>query len=354
MPLLRLIDHLKGNDAISRIPNLVYRREDNKIIENPREDYPIEDIPLPDFDGLPLEAYRIKQDTNNLVLPYQISKGCLNRCSFCTFPAVSRKLAFKSNDKVVNDLAQMKKKYQSRIFFFCDELINNSYDRLEELCDLFIKNKLDILWSAHAKVGNLDKRILKKMREAGCFRLAFGIESGSNKILESMNKGFTAEQAGNTLKDAFEAGINVRISLINGYPHEKNDDVKKTLDFIRKNRKYISYAWVYKFSLNYGSAIYLHPERYGVKNLIAENRDFCFRFDETSGLKWKQRKRQQRYNHMRTLQAVYGNLAFNRKHRLLLFCFISAFYFITVKLKKAYSFISIKLKRTYFFIVKPK
>jgi radical SAM superfamily enzyme YgiQ (UPF0313 family) len=323
VPLLKLIDYLKKSISISDVPNLSYRNN-GKLTVNQRQHYPIEDIPMPDFDGLPMELYktRFTKGRDYISLPYQITRGCTNRCSFCCNIYVNNKLEFKSYDKVLSELSQMKQRYKSKLFGFCDDGINNSYEYLEGLCNLFIKNKLNINWSVYVKVGNLDKHILRKSKEAGCQWLFFGIESGSDRMLKMMNKGFTSEQAGKTLRDSYEAGITNLVSLIAGYPHETQEDIRQTIDFIRKNKKYIHYLRLHNFRLLYNSPIYYNSQNYGVENLRPAMGYHYFAFDECIGLKWEQKQKQQDYSERQIAKAIYKYSKFNWKVKtFLIYCF---------------------------------
>jgi hypothetical protein len=305
VPLLKLIDYLQGKTGISEIPNLIYK-DNGKVATNPREYYPIEDIPIPDFEGLPMHLYKRPQFgyIYTTILPYQISRNCTGRCSFCNYKNVNRPIEFKSYDKVINELMQMKERYKSKRFYFCDDTINNSYEYLEGLCNLFIKHKLDIEWYVFAKVGNLDKHILKKMKMAGCQWLFFGVESGSDRILKMMNKGFTSEQAAATLKDSYEAGLQNCVYFIAGYLSETQEDINQTLKFIKKNRKYIHLIFIFEFSLEYGSEIYFNFEKHGITNLYPTPSRVIFAFDESGGLKWEQKHKQQEHSKRQIIRAM--------------------------------------------------
>lgn len=319
IPLLRLIDYLKKSIPISDVPNLIYR-DNGKLIANPRQHYPIEDMPMPDFDGLPIDLYKNSKFGNRIILPYQISRGCTSSCSFCPNRYLNSKLEFKTFEKVINELSQMKERYNCNSFYFCDDVINNSYEYLEELCDILIKNKLNINWAVYVKVGNLDRHILGKMIDAGCHKLKFGIESGSDRILKMMNKGFTSEQASKTLRDGYEAGMKNLVSLITGYPYETQEDLKQTLEFIRINKKYIHYIDIFRFILIYDSAIYFNPEKYGLVNLISTSSRYTFAFDELNGLKWKQKKKQQWHSNKQLIKVAYMNSKFKLKLIFFLLC----------------------------------
>jgi len=319
-PLIKLLECLKNGSDINKVPNLIYKINE-KLISNPRSCYSIEDNPAPDFTDLSLELYKnYYSDFSgcDTLLPYQISRGCTGNCSFCNHKYIDHKLEFKSHEKVVAELSAMKARYNKRMFYFCDTAINNSYDYLDTLCGLFIKNKLDICWSTYAKVDNLDRRILRKMKKAGCRCLRFGIESGSDSVLKSINKGHTTEQAEEVLKNSAEEGIRNYIFLIAGYPYETEKDVRKTKDFIRKNKRNIYYVESNRFLLSYGSLMYRHPERYRIGNLAPTVFRYTFCFNETYGQRWNDKKRQQdcRLNQLR--KEAYINMRFFCKLKVFL------------------------------------
>jgi anaerobic magnesium-protoporphyrin IX monomethyl ester cyclase len=292
-PLLKLVAYLNNEIPVSEVPSLIYK-ENGQLRSNPQKCYPLEDAALPDYTGLPVDLYRVPQYGNNMRLYYQLSRGCSGKCSFCSFRGGSEKLEFKSYDKIIRELKQLKERNKSNSFVFCDNAINISNDFLEGLCDLFIKKDLGISWLANAKVNNFNRRLLKKMKQAGCRILSFGIESGSDRILKMMNKESSFLEASQVLKDVFDAGIKNEISLICGFPHEKQEDIDQTIEFVRKNGRFISVIRPHIFSLYYGSDIYFKPGKYGIENLTPmPGYSHIFQFDEISGLKWKQKWEQQ-------------------------------------------------------------
>jgi len=300
VPLLKLIDYLKGKIPISEVPNLTYKK-DGKIISNPQQYYPLEDMPAPDFRGLPLRLYRNFGIIKPL-LPYQIMRGCTNRCSFCTFPLIEPKIEFKSYKKVISELKKMKQEYRYNFFDFnTSSTLDLSYEYLDGLCDVLIKERLNMRWKACSIAGRLDKKILKKMYQAGCRYLEFGIESGSDRILKIMNKKFSSEEASKILKASYEAGIKNVVNFIIGHPQETKEDFNKTLVFIKKNKRYITIYQIYKFALLYGSHIHINYQHYGIKRLIPSKRRFTFGFEESNGIPIQEQQRQREENYNRVI-----------------------------------------------------
>ena len=326
--LVKLIDYLQGKITISKIPNLIYK-DNGKLITNPRVYYPLEDIPIPDFDGLPIELYKSSDSSDSILLPYQISSSCSNKCTFCTF-YISDKLGFKSYDKIITELRRMKERYKSRNFYFCDNSINNSREYLEGLCDIFIKSKLDINWTVYAKVGNLDKNILNKMKRAGCQRLKFGVESGSDVMLKKMHKDFTVEQAAETLKYSHEAGIRNLIFLLPGYPYETNQDIKKTVQFIERNKEYIDQLLIYKFQLQSQSLLHAKPNDFGITNIIPKPCRWLLSYDESSGLKWNEKFKQGEYSERQLIRAAFMSGITFRKNKNFFIALIMYYLYILI------------------------
>lgn len=306
--LLKLIHYLEGKIPIDRVPNLKHRIH-GSITVNHHEDIPLEDMPAPDFRDFPVKLYEdfygLSFSKQDVLLPYQIARGCTDRCRFCSYRYFHKKCDFKSFDKVVTELMLLKKEYKTNRFEFCGEAINNSYEYLEGLCDVFINNRLDISWMAFAKIRGLDEHILRKLKKAGCYLLKFGVESGSNRLLEMMNKGFTAEEASQVLRWSAEAGMKNIISLIVGYPHEKQEDLRQTAEFIKRNRKYFYYARANIFALTFGSDMADHPDKYGVANLTVDRKCFIhFNFDESYGLPWVEKQKSQMRSKEQIVNAI--------------------------------------------------
>lgn len=323
IPLIKLLEYLQGFVRIDEVPNLVYRNKEKTMI-NQRIFFNIEDMLLPDFDDLPLEMYRIHQERkgiyNGLVLPYQITRGCTQRCSFCNFYLIDHKLEMKSHQKVISELAQLKEKYKTNHFFFCESKLNLSYPYLEELCEMMVEDKLNIFWQTIVGVANIDRNLLMKMRKAGCYGLTWGIESGSDKILQVMNKGFSAAQAGNILRYSRFAGIHNTVNFISGFPNETEEDTNHTIKFIRENAKFVDRVRLFDFALAPYTPIYDCPEKFGIDNIMIDyNSHIGFGvlgFDEINGLRWKDKIKQKKRFYKR-IQSQINKIFLRTRHPLI-------------------------------------
>jgi hypothetical protein len=134
------------------------------------------------------------------------------------------------------------KRHPSVNFFnFSDSVLNGSIDAVQEFCELLIKNKVNIGWGGQAVIRKeMTPELLHLMHEAGCSYLSYGLESGSNRVLASMNKKlFTVELAPVVLKNTHNAKISTNANVMFGYPTETDEDFHKTLRFIKQNRIWI-------------------------------------------------------------------------------------------------------------------
>ena len=285
------------------VPGLEYIKNE-RIITTPTN-YKKEEIPdfvRPDYDGLPLELYDypLRVEVNGSVyeekvrvIPYFFIKGCPFKCAFCCNSILPGPI-IKQPEEIVEDLAYLKKRYKSKYFFFLNTEINSNYKHIEKLAKLL--KDLDIKFSDSAHFMVMDKKLLKLLKDAGAARFMFGLESGSKKILKIIEKRITLSQAEKILREAWKVGIWSELSLICGFPYERMSDIRKTIQFLKRNKKYIKSAYVNKFFLD--GKMRLYPERYGIKILENEfkpkevlKEEWRGGFDEIGGFKWPQRKK---------------------------------------------------------------
>lgn len=191
-------------------------------------------IPFPDFSGF---------QTRNYTKPYEIlisgSRGCPGHCAFCKDRLSCSPYRTRSAKSIFEEMkTRLNQGYNS--FEFCDLLLNGHIPTLERLCDLIIKHKPPIKWGGPIRSNpKMNLRIFKKMKKAGIDCINLGIESGSQKMLDKMEKGYKTEVVEKNLKDMHKAGIIASINLLVGFPGETEETVNQTIRFIKRNHKYI-------------------------------------------------------------------------------------------------------------------
>ena len=228
---------------------------------------------LPDFSGFDLGNYERKS------LPYSTTRGCYNNCEFCFDIVLWKKYKFKKAEKIFSDLKKLKELYGPEFFLFADSVILGSSRNIEDFCDLVIKYNFKIGWVGQIKPSVLNKNLLRKMKTAGCMDLSFGIESGSQRILDIMKKNCRVQESIQIMKFANEQGIGVTALFMVGYPTETWKDFFKTLKLLINNKQYITAAFCSPTSIYPGTSLYLNAEKYGIKN-----RDSSFWYSKNNNI----------------------------------------------------------------------
>lgn len=307
VPLLELIRHISGEIPKESVPSL-WHKDNKRAVFNGRAFFNIEDQSCPDFEGLSLGLYAgyMKNGKKELVLPYSTTRGCSGRCAFCTYPKDDGPWQSKSVKKIVNDIIFLKGKYKSSFFDFRDSNFNVSYQHVNDLCDELIKEKVNIQWNALVKGSNLDKELIVKMRKSGCYRLAWGVESGSSGLLKLMKKDLDIRRCAELLETAKGVGINNLTYFMVGYPYENPLDLEQTSLFLKNNARFIDDIVISIFRVNYGSFVYTNHE--DLKIDIKETKSSSFSY----GYKYEYReadeygKRSMAIRNIKSINKVIG------------------------------------------------
>lgn len=313
--LLELFDRLDNGMPIDDVSGLIYCKEDGTRIEN-RPLFTRPEV-IPDFDGLPMHLYYkmadelgshpadSKKEGNLLVLPVKLNFCCPMKCSFCISSGDEfTKVTNMEPDKVARAIKSLVERYNTRYFMFADDLFNTSRKFAEDIADAFIELKLDIMWSDCAYARDLDLPLLRKLRRAGAVRFVWGVESASLKLRKLVNKDISIADVEQILKWSHEAGIYNAIEIIAGLPHEEDEDIETTVEFLKRNRQYVDQVFLNPFSLITGSLMHKNPEQYGLTNIRPVATIFNkkpdevyswiqrYTFDEVNGLPWKEKVKQ--------------------------------------------------------------
>lgn len=189
----------------------------------------LDSLPFPDRDLL-LGKYH-KSLGKNPYATMMTSRGCPYSCSFCAKEIFGRTYRSRSVENIIDEIVMLKEKYRIKELVFFDDSFTLKKERIMKLCDGLIKEDLDIQWKCETRVDLVDRELLKKMNDAGCYLIAYGVESGVQKSLDFLNKRFTIEQTKKAIQNTKAAGIMTQAYLIIGVPGETRNDVKKTIDF---------------------------------------------------------------------------------------------------------------------------
>lgn len=163
-------------------------------------------------------------------------RGCPYRCTYCYNSERAYPVRYMSPERVVREIEHLISEYKiGNLFFMDDELFLNK-KRAMAICDLIIEKKIKIQWGANARGSTLDYEVLALAKKAGCKFICMGFESGSDKILQSIDKGLTIDKLAQGIKICNQLDIKIEGIFMIGYPHETMDDINKTEDFIMKHK----------------------------------------------------------------------------------------------------------------------
>jgi radical SAM superfamily enzyme YgiQ (UPF0313 family) len=212
----------------------------------------LDKLPFLNFNGFNLENY-------SQVLPLFSSRGCINHCRFCTERLLFKDYRQHSPAYITEQIKHLSEQHGIINYSFQDSMLNANNRWLAEFSKLLIKHGLKINWEAQMAVkANFPLQLAKLIKSSGCYNIFIGLESGSDKTLRKMQKGFNTKQAITFFETLNQAKLHFEISLIVGYPQESSAEFKQTVNFIKNNRKLIPkiaqinpYVDYYSSSLDY-------------------------------------------------------------------------------------------------------
>jgi radical SAM superfamily enzyme YgiQ (UPF0313 family) len=242
-----------------------------------------------------------KMYSNNkdiLIFQQRIDKGCKRSCSFCVRHSYDNYETADTED-FVNGLIAQNNAQNAKGFSLVTNAININTELTTELCKMIIDAKLPLSYYTYAVPYNINDQFAQLLFDSGCRILRFGVESGSDKILNNMRKEFTIKDAERAIEIAHKTGIWTQINLIIGYPNETESDINETIKFLEKNHKYIDSVRINPFYLQSGSDIHRNPMNYNIE--IVEYNNTKVTFNELDGFNYLERKR----NSVNAINRIY-------------------------------------------------
>jgi anaerobic magnesium-protoporphyrin IX monomethyl ester cyclase len=162
------------------------------------------------------------------------SRGCPFLCKFCDTSTFGAKVRANSPQAVFEMMRHLKENYGIRHIQFVDDLFLASRIRTSALCELLIVNRLDMTWSCTARVDTVKPGVLQRMKQAGCWEISFGLETGSNELLQKMEKAARIEISEQAVNWTAAAGIRCKGLFMLGYPGETPETIAATKAFVRR------------------------------------------------------------------------------------------------------------------------
>ena len=236
---------LAQEKPLAEIDGLVYRR-DNAVVKTKTRKYVenLDDIPFPAWHLIDLHRYSargegvfngvdISKETRVSVV---FSRGCSGHCDFCSSWWIWRGWRHRSAKNMADELELLYTRYGTRHFCFADDAMTIDRAASMELCGEIISRRLPIAFYATTRTDCIDEELVHKLKEAGCYEISFGIETGSQALLEKMSKDNDIQNSERAIRICKEAGLTVAALLIVGNLGETAQTVQETVEFLKRTR----------------------------------------------------------------------------------------------------------------------
>lgn len=259
--LLWLLDALAGGRPIESVPNLMYRDAVGIHVNKDIYTEKTGALPLPDFEGLPLDRYF----SPVRILPYLATRGCYwGRCTFCDHGQgyFDQYRGLPAQD-VVRQVKALKDKYQAEHFLFADESYPPAL--FKKVSQLLVEQKVGIKWTTLIRFEEtLNTQDMKLAAQAGCCTLYYGMESANERVLGLMDKHVKKSIIARNLKDAAQAGIWNHVMAFYGFPGETREEALETRQFILDNQPQIHSVELFYFVAYRHTPMVRKPEQFGI------------------------------------------------------------------------------------------
>jgi radical SAM superfamily enzyme YgiQ (UPF0313 family) len=253
-----------------KVKGIVFREGSRIYDTGPREVLDVDSLPFPSRHLIHLGRYRA------LGMPISIitSRGCPFNCIFCVGRKMSgRKVRYRNPLSVVDEIEQLCS-FKFHQINIADDLFTANREHCVSICEEIVSRQINIKWSAFSRVDTINIDILRKMKNAGCCAISFGVESGNEDILKSIKKGITLEQVISAVKICIEIGITPHLSFILGLPGETPETLKDTVEFGNELKHMGALHGFHLLAPFPGSDIYENMEKYDIKILSTNWKDY--------------------------------------------------------------------------------
>jgi anaerobic magnesium-protoporphyrin IX monomethyl ester cyclase len=230
---------MKGMDAegAAAIAGVGYRRNGELVKNPPKFISNLDRVPFPARHLLPMDQYGRKIEFLDVepVDIMSITRGCPYNCAYCDIEKLwGKKCRIFSPPRIVEEVQHLVNRFNSKGVYFISDNFTILKKETLEFCGLMKKERVDVQWVCDTRADLLSRDLLRNMRQAGCKTIWFGVESGSPRIMDIINKGITKEQTLAAFKLCREEGIQVACSFMIGIPGETVEDMEASLKFAKQ------------------------------------------------------------------------------------------------------------------------
>lgn len=228
-----LYDYFRGARQLESIAGISFRRDGKVIHTSPRSFInSLDEIPFPAWEFFPLNKYNSFGRKKGISLPILTSRGCPFNCIFCYKGIFGRKYRMRSPENIIAELEYLINKFKIEEFAIVDDNFALNEHRTIKFCDEIIRRNLIRPWSLPNGITvRVSSQLLSEMKKAGCYRVAFGVESGDQSVLDYIDKGINLEQIKNAFASAKRAGLETVGFFMIGNLTETAETINRTINF---------------------------------------------------------------------------------------------------------------------------
>lgn len=221
----------------------------------------ISNMPVPDYSHFDFNEYQIPNGVNS-----ELSRGCIAKCTFCEETHFWKY----RQRQAINVLSELRHLYYEKgtdVVWFIDSLVNGNLNELRAFCKGVIAAEMKIHWTGYCRCdGRMDLEFYQDLADSGCTMLNYGIESGSQKVLDDMDKKVTVAEMEQNFRDGAKVGVGAFTNWIVGFPTEQYQDFADTLTFLWRNRNMniINISPGFGFGLGMNTVAGQNPARFNI------------------------------------------------------------------------------------------
>jgi len=319
--LVWLVEALSGKRKMNEVSNLIYKDEEDQIHVNETYQERVDQLPPPDFDGMPWEKYFSPEK----LVPYLGTRGCYwGKCTFCDHGAgYIDQFRAKHADQIVDELEYLKNKLNAKHFMFTDESFPPAL--FIKLPPMMVERELDIYWTTLIRFESqlLEPEIWDFAHKSGCRSLYYGLESANERIIKLVKKDTDIKAAKINLEQAKRVGIWSHVMCFYGFPSETEEEAEDTRRFLIENQHQIPSVEMYFFVLYKNAPVMYQADEYKIDVKVNPEHDLALDYYYTPESGQTTEEAMDRYN--RFYQEDFGPWALRINAREHVFLYITKY-----------------------------
>ncbi len=242
LTVMELIEWLRGNRRLEEIAGISFMKDGVAKHNPPRaliDD--LDSLPFPDKDIFERADYIEDSELYQCYGTIFSSRGCPHNCTYCNKSVFGRVVRARSPENVLEEMLYLRRNYDVTAFEFLDDTFSLRLDRVDKICDMILAEPelKGICWQCTTRMDLTSDELLQKMRQAGCFRLFYGMESGDQETLKRVNKRLNIEKAVQVLKWTHDLKMRSIVAFMFGFPWETTKHVSNTYSLLRRISPYV-------------------------------------------------------------------------------------------------------------------